>query len=317
MKHMKTIGIILIVILVLAIGLIQLFPKLFWAKHAKDTEKLQASLIQGKNEIEYAYSEDEKIPVITQHIQVDTDTAKEYVIYYPEELEINNTLYPVVVWGNGTGNTYINYEASLKSLASYGFIVIGCDHSDMGDGSTLYEMGLFARQLNDDPDSIFCSRINVDKIGVAGHSQGACGAVNAATKYPESSTLFASIYTTSLPKLEMCKDDDRYQFAYWAYDVSKISIPYFATTGTKFLDSMWISPLSSMQENFNQLGDIPAYMARQKNANHNIVNEYHAAGYFNAWFCYTLLNDETAGQAFIGQQEIKSNTDRWSDFESK
>ncbi len=236
--------------------------------------------------------------------------------------EINDTTesltWPAVVWANGTGNTNENYLASLTSLASYGFIVMGCNDQNMGDGSTQYRMGEYLLQLNEDPDSIFYRKIDIDHIGAGGHSQGGCSAVNAVTRFEKSKTLFSSLFTTSLPKKEMCVDSKNYKFAYWDYDMTEISVPYFATSGTWFLDANWISPLSSMEENFAALDpNLEAYRARQKKANHNIVNEYHGCGYFNAWFCYTLKGDAEAAEVFTGSTELKQNTGRWMDFYSK
>ncbi len=309
---MKKRIIIVCLSILVVIGLfLALFPKVFWAIHNHNTKNLKVKLVEGKTDLEYAYGQDKICPV-------KKISLGDYVFIYPEELELSNQSYPIVVWGNGTANTYVNYEASLTSLASYGFVVVGCNDSNMGDGKTLYEMGLFARSLNDKKESIFYQKLDVKNIGVAGHSQGACGAVNAATKYEESKELFTSLFTTSLPKLEMCVDKKNMEFAYWKYDVSLIRVPYFATTGTMFLDSLWISTLKSIEENFAHLSEeIPAFMARQVGANHNIVNEYHGCGYFNAWFCYTLKNDSKAAQAFIGDKEIDKNTGRWKDFKAK
>ncbi|KIR03740.1 lipase [Lachnospiraceae bacterium TWA4] len=308
---MKKKMVIIIVSILAVIGLfIALFPKIFWAIHNHNTKNLKAKLIEGKTDLEYVYGQD-KI------CEVNKVFLGDYVFIYPKELESTSQTYPIVVWGNGTANTYVNYEASLLSLASYGFVVVGCNDSNMGDGKTLYEMGLFVKNLNTNKESIFYQKLDINHIGVGGHSQGACGAVNAATKYEESQTLFASLFTTSLPKLEMCVDKKNMEFAYWKYDVSLVDVPYFATTGTMFLDSLWISPLSSIKENFGQLSEKnPAFMARQIGANHNIVNEYHGCGYFNAWFCYTLKNDLKAAQVFIGDSELAKNKERWKDFQS-
>ena len=44
----------------------------------------------------------------------------------------------------------------------------------------------------------------------------------------------------------------------------------------------------------------------------------HADGYMTAWFRYTLMNDEEAGQAFSGDvPEILTNLDNWQDVQIK
>ncbi len=307
MKIFKRVLAVLAILVVLGIMVVELGPNIFWAIHAHNTEKL-ASKATGL-EAEYGQDAGADVKEFSMDVIGNNANASQYIVFYPAELESSDEKYPVVVWGNGTGNTYENYEPALRSLASCGFIVMGCDDSNMGDGKTLYDMAIFARDMNAEKDGwIFSGKIDEEHIGVGGHSQGACGAVNAATNYEESKTLFASLFTTSLPKMEMCVDSEDMKFGYWAYDMSAVSMPYFATTGTLFLDSMWISPISSMEDNFAKLPkDIEAYGASQKGANHNIVNEYHGCGYFNAWFCYTLKGDEKAAQVFKGEQELAHN----------
>ncbi len=297
-------------IIVLLVLLVLLFPKVFWAVHNAHTRKLRGSLIPGENDLEMFYGEDLHAPVESLELQM--ENGRTCMIFYPAALTEAEEHFPAVIWGNGTGNTWVNYEASLKSLASYGFVAVGCDDSNMGDGQALYENALFLRSLNEEPDSIFYGKLDTEHFGAAGHSQGACGAVNAATGYEESRTLFASLFTTSLPKLSMCEDRKNMKFAYWKYDVSAVSVPYFSTTGTGFLDSRWISPLDAMDENFARIPEsTAAWAARQIGASHNIVNEYHGCGYFNAWFCYTLKNDGKAAKVFDDQGELEKNRSRW------
>ncbi len=320
LKRIGKICIIAVVcLLVLAVLLVTAFPKVFWAVHNRNSERIQrAPRLEGQSDLEAAYGEDAHTAVAELHLPQTGRAAEEYVLFYPAEPEHSDKTYPVIVWGNGTANTYENYRAALVSLASYGFVVAGCRDSHMGGGETLYRMALDVKDLNTQKDSPLYGKLDTAHIGAAGHSQGACGAVNAATKFAQSKTLFTSLFTTSLPKLAMCADRKNMEFAYWKYDPSRISVPYFATSGTRFLDSLWIAPLASMEENFAALpSGIPAYLARQKGANHNIVGEYHGCGYLNAWFCYTLKDDQTAAQVFTGDAELARNTTRWTDFETK
>lgn len=307
----KTVGILLLVVVCVVLFL-RLFPVVFWKCHAIATKALRVKPVEGQTDLEYAYGQDQKEEVTY------LETEEGYTIMYPSSLENSNEKLPVVVWANGTGNGYTNYEAALKSLASYGFVVAGCDDTNMGDGSKLLEMAEFLMAQNKEKTSPLYGHLDTEHMGAAGHSQGACGAVNAVTKY-ENSDMFKSLFTTSLPKLSMCVDKKGMEFAYWNYDMSKISIPYFGNTGTRFLDGLWISPLSAMEENFAALPDhIEAYAARRIGANHNIVNKYHGCGYLNAWFCYTLKGDEEAAKVFTGEDpELFRNSKRWKDVMSK
>ncbi|MCD8012418.1 MAG: hypothetical protein LUG99_04475 [Lachnospiraceae bacterium] len=310
-KAGKVFMIIIICVAVLAVALIG-FMKLLSAKTEQENkaamENLRVTLHEGINDLEYAYGQDCKAEIKEYHERVDSDSFSEYVVYYPADLSQN---YPVVVWGNGSGGTYQDYEAALKSLASYGFIVIGNDDELTGSGKTIYEMGLYAEKLNTDPDSIFYGKLNTAKMGVGGHSQGACGAVNAATNYERSTELFSSLFTTSMPKIEMCVD----LFDYWAYDLSGVDIPYFMTSGTGDFDNS-VAPLSSMEENMRALPeDTVAVMARMTGSDHNIVGI--PCGYMNAWFCYTLKDDMAAAKAFVGDDAELLTNNLYQDVQIK
>lgn len=308
---MKKVGKYLLIVLsciIILAGIFLAFMKLLaWKVNQENQaalEALRVTLAEGVNDLEYAYGQDGVSPVKEYHEKVDSDAFSEYVIYYPEDLDQR---YPVVVWGNGSGGTYRDYEAALKSLASYGFIVIGNDDQLTGSGETIYEMGLYAERLNADPDSMFCGKLDATRMGVGGHSQGACGAVNATTKYSRSAELFSALFTTSMPRPEMCVD----QFSYWAYDPSELSIPWFMTSGTGEFDQS-VAPLSSLEAAMDTLPeDTPAVVARMTGSDHNIVGI--PCGYMNAWFCAMLKDDTTAGTVFTPGGELEQNTLRWQD----
>ncbi len=298
----------LVVLFALGYGAFRLYLKHMWAEHAENTKNLQVKLEKGVNDLEYTYGQDLYTEVSEYHQKITNGAASEYVFYYPKE--IHGRL-PVVLWGNGTGNTYSNYEPALKSLASYGFIVVGCDDQNTGSGETLHDMAIYVKSTAQDEHHMLYGKIDTNHLGIGGHSQGACGAINALTRYEDIE--YQSLFTTSLPKLSMCRDKLTMKFAYWKYDPSAIDVPYFATSGTESFDSKWVAPLSSMVENAEALPDHVFHVrARQVGANHNIVNEYHACGYFNAWFCYTLKDDQKAGKIFAQDGELMTNP-RWVD----
>lgn len=234
---LKYIGIVIrILVLIIMIAIVTI---LIWLNITKKNIEanqdqiltaIKLYLIEGVNDLEWEYGQECKEEISEYHVKVDSEEFSEYVVYYPSDLI---ETYPIVVWGNGSNGTYKDYEVALKSLASYGFIVIGNDNKQTGAGKGTYEIGLYAESLNQNPDSIFYGKLDMQHMGVGGHSQGACGAVNAATEYERSIVLFKSLFTTSMPKVSMCKG----RFNYWAYDVAKVQIPYFMTSGTGSFDS--------------------------------------------------------------------------------
>ncbi len=182
-----------------------------------------------------------------------------------------------------------------------------------GDGSNALVSVYDITSYTYNPLSIFFNKLDVNKVGIGGHSQGGPAAINAATKYL-GSKIFKSIYTASAARQSLCTG----LLGAWAYNPALINVPYFACAGTGSMDANIITPLDSMLENYNQLSSgVPAVMGRVKNTDHgDIVPNSH--GYLNAWFCYTLKGDVLAGTAFNGANpEISTNSDRWQDVATK
>ncbi len=223
----------------------------------------------------------------------------------------SNKQYPLVVFANGTGVPFQEYSPILKHLASWGFIVIGNDDAWSGNGKSSISSLKFALELNEVSNSPFFNKIDKEKIGISGHSQGGAGAINAVTQYQES-RFFSSIFTastTAIPLIEDMEVDD------WYYHTDEIEIPYFMVAATGQFDSEVVAPISSLNENFDKLSeDLPAIMARRKDVDH-AQTLTHADGYMTAWFLYTLTEDEFAREVFEGDNaEIKLNNENWQDI---
>ena len=178
---------------------------------------------------------------------------------------------------------------------------------------TTYELGLFAEEINSDLSYPFAGHLDVKHMGVGGHSQGGCGAINAATRYERSTEIFKSLFTTSMPHIGICND----MFPEWKYNVGLISIPYYMNCGTGTFDA-GVIPIESMYNNYNGLPEgTPAVMAVMTGSDHNIVNDNHGCGSMNAWFCYTLKDDPIAAGLFTDKCELANNTERWQDVNTK
>ena len=155
---------------------------------------------------------------------------KQYKVWYPSALEEGSQEWPIVVMANGTGVPASRYEPIFQHLASWGFVVIGNEQqaSWQGDGSE-GALELLIR-LNEDPESAFYQKLDLECVGAAGHSQGAIGAINGVTSQPNG-WRYKALYTASTPS-------SRYAMTLnWNYDVSKIQIPYFMAAGTGLLDA--------------------------------------------------------------------------------
>ena len=303
-KFIKIILIMLLIIFLLICILLMMLKYL--ASKPISSEYFNKVITSGVLENKYTgYGE-----YTVNSLEVDSkeELFNKYKIWYPEELEEkSDKKYPVVLFVNGTGVPYSKYGATFEHLASWGFVVIGNDDASTATGESSSITLNYILSLNNNKESIFYNKLDIENVGISGHSQGGVGAINAVTNF-ENSKIFTSIYTASTTSLELANA------LQWDYDVSKIRIPYFMVAGTGKIDSETIAPLESLIKNYENLNeDIKAIMARRKNVDHGDMLIY-ADSYMTAWFRYTLMNDKEASKVFCGDSsEIVQNTDIWQD----
>lgn len=307
-KIMKIILIILLIIVCLMIVFVMILKNL--ASRPISNEYFNVVVSGGILEEKYtAYGEFE---VASLEVNSNEETFDKYKIWYPAELE-NDTdkKYPIVLFVNGTGVPYSKYGAIFDHLASWGFVVIGNDDANSANGESSSITLNYILSLNNNKESIFYDKLDIEHIGISGHSQGGVGAINAVTNF-NNSNIFTSIYTASTTSLELANALE------WDYDVRKINIPYFMVAGTDKVDADTIAPLYSLIKNYDSLNEnVQAVMARRKNIDHGDMLIY-ADGYMTAWFRYTLMNDNDASKVFKGKlPELLQNSDNWQDTQTK
>lgn len=132
-------------------------------------------------EIEKKYTAMGELEVSYKEFEAKTDTYGKYEIWYPTKMKDSDTKYPLVIMANGTGVRASKYQEVFKHLASWGFIVVGNEDDSSLSGASSAETLDFILAQNNNTNSEFYSKIDVDNIGIAGHSQGGLGAVNAVT----------------------------------------------------------------------------------------------------------------------------------------
>ena len=159
---------------------------------------------------------------------------KNWTIAYPKELEEKAERFPAVIMVNGTYTPASDYLPVLEHLASWGFIVVGNEDFQSGSGESTALTLDFLLALAKDETRMFYDRVDLEHIGVNGHSQGGAGAINAVTNY-ENGKYCASLYTASpIPR-------NLAQHTMKPYDPSKIKIPYFMTSGLGIQDRILIA----------------------------------------------------------------------------
>lgn len=270
--------------------------------------------VQSQFEIERHYNQKGTLAVASQTVPANSQLPN-IKIWYPDELQNKNQTYPIVIFSNGSNTPYQKYEPIFEHLASYGFVVVGDDVEHAWSGKSTSQILNYLTVQNKSPNSPFKGKLQVNNVGVAGFSQGAIGAVNAVTAF-DNSHQFKSLYTASQPQAKITEGFG------WKNDLSKVKVPYFLTAGTKLFDAgnpakdpySGISPLLSLQDTFKAMpsGQLTV-IARRKNADHTDM-AIAPNGYMTAWFRYTLMNDELASRAFVGQNpEISQNHQHWQD----
>ncbi len=313
-KFLKVIG---SVILIIAIAIIAI---LFYLSKKPVVATNYNTTIKTSAELESKYFQTGSYEVSKLEIKADGTDAKQYKIFYPTDL---SEAYPVVVMVNGTGVPASKYEPVFRHLASWGFIVIGNQDENSRTGQSSEESISYLLNCNEDESSIFYQKIDVDHIGIGGHSQGGVGTINAVTNQPHG-YLYQAMYTASCTSRFFAREEGL--GTDWMYDVSAIHIPYFMTAGTGTLDAgtaesfeategQGICPLWSMLENYEAIdSSVMKVMARRTDADHGDMLTY-GDGYMTAWFMYFLQNDTEAGKVFFDEDAEILNNNLWLDIQ--
>lgn len=249
-----------------------------------------------------------------------SDKYEKFEIWYPSDMKDSANKYPLVIMANGTGVKTSKYQEVFKHLASWGFIVAGNEDENSRTGASSSATLDYILSLNEDTGSKFYGKVDKDNIGIAGHSQGGVGAINAITNH-SNGNLYKAVFTASMTGVYWWQDD--ILGAEWRYDVSKVNIPCFMVAGTggmdagtatdaTFTEGQGISPLWSMVENYNNLPiTVTKVMAREKDKDHGDMLRY-ADGYMTAWFMYYLKSETTADFFSGNNAELLSNKN-WQD----
>ena len=244
---------------------------------------------------------------------------KHYKIWYPSELETSTDTYPVIVYCNGTGCTYDTVKETMDHFASWGFVVVSNDHKNSGNGDSASKGLDLILKLNKDSNSIFYNKINIEAIGINGHSQGGSATINATSngKY-ENSGMFKSLCAVSAPHSELAAS----AWQKTPYDVSKVEIPSFLIGGTGAVDagtttSSGICPLGiGLITNMKAINNETVIIGRIKDSDHGNTLVLSTA-YITAWFYWTLLGDRFAETAFIGDNAEIFTNEKWKDVYNK
>ena len=226
------------------------------------------------------------------------NSFEKYEIYYPLDIAQRGPL-PVVVFVNGTGVKGSKYPALQKHMASWGFLTIATEEEFAWNGFSAEMCVRYLTALNDyqaeGEENLFCGKIDLDRVGVTGHSQGGTGVINAITDQRNADIYKAAVILSSGGNKAVS------QALMWDYDETKIHAPTMLMAAVGDAD-IGLVTLEDMNFLFDNIPDgVMKVMARRRDIGHGEML-YYGDGYVTAWFMWLLQGDETAGGAFAGEQ---------------
>ena len=169
-----------IVLIIIAVVVVGVAAFIMLAQHR---EANYYKYTEAAGEIEKKYTSLGDKEVSYKEYDADDDVIGKYAVWYPSELESSDSKFPVVIFANGTGSTSSTYKPFLTHLSSWGFISVGNDDKNTRAGASLEETVKFLIGENENKDSIFYHKIDLDNIGIAGHSQGGPAVFNMVAAY--------------------------------------------------------------------------------------------------------------------------------------
>jgi pimeloyl-ACP methyl ester carboxylesterase len=240
-----------------------------------------------------------------------------YDLFYPSHYVALGFKSPIVTWGNGTGSTPGKYSTFLSHLASYGFTVIASTLPNTGSGHEIDAAAHYLVAQDSAGASVFHGHLDVNEVAAVGHSQGATGAVRAATSDP---ALIKTVLTFSLPNpVWAAPNPDCPTAADCTAHPAALTQPVFFVSTHGFWDSIIASPVT--ETSFFLSTSVHAALgiilnSDGKPADHPSIqntadggNPGSFLGYATAWLEYHLRGNATAAGAFTGAHpELVSNT---------
>jgi hypothetical protein len=237
-----------------------------------------------------------------------TDGTAVYDLYRPANYAALGFQSPIVTWGNGTNGTPAQVSVLLRHLASYGFTVIASTLPNTGSGREIDAAAHYLVTQDGVAASVFHGHLNVNKVAAVGTSQGATGAVRAATSDP---ALIKTVMTFSLPNaVWAAPNPDCPTAADCTAHPDALTRPAFFVSTHGFFDSVIASPAT--EKAYFLSAPVHAALGIIKNsdgkaADHASIENPAAGGnpgaflgYATAWLEYQLRGNTTAAGAFTG-----------------
>jgi hypothetical protein len=207
-------------------------------------------------------------------------------IFRPTTLGQGGVTHPVILWGNGTFSSPSNYAAFLTHLASHGFIVAAANTSNAGNGSQMLACLAFLTTQNSTSSSVFFQRVDLDRVGASGHSQGGAGTIMAGRDARVKATAPMEPFITAIPG----------GGTFLTSSIGQQRGPMFLLSGGN--DTLAV-PSRHQQPVFNG-ANVSVVWGTLAGASHSVPsgNAGGMRGPVTAWFRARLMDDAAAARVF-------------------
>ncbi len=235
-------------------------------------------------------------PPSASNQEIHESDGRTYYVYYPENIKSSKKTYPVLSWANGTACQPSMYTNMFAELAKGGYIVIASSETMSADGSAQIDALDFVISLNSNSSSLAYKKVNTNKLGAVGHSQGGRSSVNAAVKDSRIKCVVSIAGSNFLEEAE------------------PNSAPTLFIAGEKDMivsPSKWIQPAYDVAKG-------PAVYASLNGAIHTTCcsNPEKYSSYILDWCDAWIKGDAKALYTFSSNGTLASDSS-WSDFQCK
>lgn len=204
-------------------------------------------------------------------------------VFRPETLAART---PVIVWSNGNRQTPDKYATMLDQLASNGFVVAAANSGNAGTGAEPLACLDYLTAENSKAGSVYQGKLDLTKVGAAGHSQGGGGTIMAARDARIKATAPIMPYTR----------------AGLGFDPASIplqKVPMLLMSG----GADTIAPPATMHQPVYDALTSPVFWGNLAGQAHGVPAATDSGQYrplVIAWFRYQLMGDTRAAAVFTG-----------------
>ena len=235
-------------------------------------------------------------PSETSNQEIHEADGRTYYVYFPENIKSSKKTYPVLSWANGTACQPSMYTGMFTELAKGGYIVIASSETMSADGTAQIAALDFVISLNSNASSLAYKKVNTNKLGVIGHSQGGRSSVNAAVKDSRIKCVVSIAGSNFLEEAE------------------PNSAPTLFIAGEKDMivsPSKWIQPAYDVAKG-------PAVYASLDGAIHTTccTNPEKYSSYILDW-CNTWLKGDAKALSTFSSNGTLASDSNWSNFQCK